>query len=326
LKSAAKKSKSRNIVLEPATDIRGIATERINPRSENLDQLSSTEIAHIINQEDKSVPVAIEAALPKIAEGIDAIAAAFRNGGRLIYVGTGTSGRLGALDSSECPPTFNADPKMVQYVIAGGDAALGHAVESSEDSPTLGRKDIAQKRPGKKDVVCGLAASGRTPYTVAALEYAREKGAKTICVTANPSSPIMKAADIAIAVDVGPEVVAGSTRMKAGTMQKLVLNMLSTGAFTKVGYVYGNLMVNVHLKNKKLVERGIGIVQRITGIEYEAALKLLEDSVGSVPTALVMHATGENRRDAEKRLRKAGNNLRKAIDENSSKSRTKLST
>ncbi len=314
MKQAAKQSKSRRkIVLEPAKDIRGIATERENPRSAGLDQLSSLEIARIINHEDQTVPTAIEASLPKIAEGIDAIAAAFRSGGRLIYVGTGTSGRLGALDSSECPPTFNADPKMVQYVIAGGDAALGHAVESSEDSPELGKKDIAKKRPGKKDVVCGLAASGRTPYTVAALEYARTKGAKTICVTANPSSPIVKAADIAIAVDVGPEVVAGSTRMKAGTMQKLVLNMLTTGAFTKVGYVYGNLMVNVHLKNRKLVERGIGIVQRITGAEYEASLKLLEDSYGSVPIALVMHKTGESRRDAEKRLKKAGNNLRKAI-------------
>lgn len=314
MKSAVKKAKSRKkVVLEPARDIRGIATERENPRSEGLDQLSSLEIARIINHEDQTVPTSIESALPKVAEGIEAIAAAFRNGGRLIYVGTGTSGRLGALDSSECPPTFNADPKMVQYVIAGGDAALGHAVESSEDSPALGRKDIAQKRPGKKDVVCGLAASGRTPYTVAALEYARAKGAKTICITANPNSAIVKAADIAIAVDVGPEVVAGSTRMKAGTMQKLVLNMLTTGAFTKVGYVYGNLMVNVHLKNRKLVERGIGIVQRLTGADYEASLTLLEDSNGSVPIALVMHKTGENRRDAEKRLKKAGNNLRKAI-------------
>jgi N-acetylmuramic acid 6-phosphate etherase len=311
LKTATKKSKK--IVLEPATDIRGIATERENPRSSGLDQLSAVEIARIINHEDQTVAKSIESVLPKVAEGIDAIAAAFRNGGRLIYVGTGTSGRLGALDSSECPPTFNADPKMVQYVIAGGDTALGHAVESSEDSPALGKKDIAKKRPGKKDVVCGLAASGRTPYTVAALEYARAKGAKTICVTANPNSPIVKVADIAIAVDVGPEVVAGSTRMKAGTMQKLVLNMLTTGAFTKVGYVYGNLMVNVHLKNRKLVERGIGIVQRVTGVEYGAALKLLEDSNGSVPIALVMQKTGDNRRDAEKRLKKAGNNLRRAI-------------
>jgi len=314
LKTRAKASNSRRkIVLDPATDIRGINTEQENPRSAGLDQLSALEIARIINQEDQTVPAAIESALPKIAEGIDAIAAAFRNGGRLIYVGTGTSGRLGALDSSECPPTFNADPKLVQYVIAGGDAALGHAVESSEDSPALGKKDIAQKRPSKKDVVCGLAASGRTPYTVAALEYARAKGARTICVTANPKSPIVAAADIAIAVEVGPEVVAGSTRMKAGTMQKLVLNMLTTGAFTKVGYVYDNLMVNVHLKNRKLVERGIGIVQRVTGLDYAAALHLLQQSKGSVPIALVMQKTGTTRREAEKRLKKANYNLRKAI-------------
>ena len=314
MKAKKKASKPRRkVVLDPAQDVRGIATERDNPRSAELDQLSAVEIARIINEEDKTVPDAIANALPKIAEGIDAIAAAFRTGGRLIYVGTGTSGRLGALDSSECPPTFSADPKMVQYVIAGGDAALGHAVESSEDSPALGRKDIAQKRPGKKDVVCGLAASGRTPYTVAALEYARAKGAKTICVTANPLSPIMKVADIAIAVDVGPEVVAGSTRMKAGTMQKLVLNMLTTGAFTKVGYVYGNLMVNVHLKNRKLVERGIGIVQQVTGVDYGEALTLLEKSTGSVPIALVMQKMGVPRRDAEKRLKKAGGNLRKVI-------------
>lgn len=314
LKLVKKASKSRSkVILEPAKDIRGIATEQDNPRSSGLDQLTSLEIARIINEEDKTVPDAIEKALPKIAEGIDAIANSFRTGGRLIYVGTGTSGRLGALDSSECPPTFSADPKMVQYVIAGGDAALGHAVESSEDSPALGRKDIAQKRPGKKDVVCGLAASGRTPYTVAALEYARAKGAKTICVTANPNSPIMKAANIAIAVEVGPEVVAGSTRMKAGTMQKLVLNMLTTGAFTKVGYVYDNLMVNVHLKNRKLVERGIGIVQQVTGVEYDEALTLLERSNGSVPVALVMHKTGLPRPEAEKRLKKAGGNLRKVI-------------
>ncbi len=315
MKPARAKSpaKTRSLLLEPATDIRGIATEQENPRSKGLDQKSAQEIARIINEEDQGVPKAIAQHLDKIAAGIDAISAAFRAGGSLIYVGTGTSGRLGALDSSECPPTYNADPKMVQYVIAGGDAALGHAVEASEDSPALGRKDIAQKRPTKKDVVCGLAASGRTPYTVAALEYAREKGAKTICVTANPNSPIVAAADIPIAIPVGPEVVAGSTRMKAGTMQKLVLNMLTTGAFTKVGYVYENLMVNVHLKNKKLVERGVGIVQQLTGLDHEASLDLLRRSNGSVPVALVMHKTGEARSAAEKRLKKAGGNVRVAI-------------
>ena len=306
---------SKRIKLDVAADVRGLATERENPVSANLDQLSSLAIARIINQEDRSVPLVIEAALPDIARAIDAVYSAFQLGGRLIYVGTGTSGRLGALDSSECPPTFNARKEMVQYVMAGGDRALGHAVEANEDSPALGRRDIARKRPGKKDVVCGLAASGRTPYTVAALEYARGKGAVTICITANPGSPITTAADISIAVDVGPEVIAGSTRMKAGTMQKLVLNTITTGAFTRLGYVYGNLMVNVHLKNKKLVERGIGIVQRVTGAGREVALATLEASAGSVPVALVMLKALVTRREAERRLKRAGGSVRKALAE-----------
>lgn len=299
--------------LRPAADVRGIATERENPRSSELDQRSALEIARIINAEDRTVPDAVSKALPQIARAIDAIAKAFQSGGRLIYVGTGTSGRLGALDASECPPTFNADPRMVQYVIAGGERALSRAVEASEDSKSLGKSDLRKKRPTKKDVVCGLAASGRTPYTIGALEYARSKGATTVCVTANPMSPIIVAADIPIAIDVGPEVVAGSTRMKAGTMQKLVLNMLTTGAFTRIGYVYGNLMVNVHLKNRKLVERGIGIVQETTGLARKPAIELLRDAGGSVPTAIVMHVTGSTRRDAEKTLKQAGGNVRLAI-------------
>lgn len=315
MKSAtgAVKSSRKSLKLDPATDTRGLGTERRNPRSEGLDTLSSLEIAKVINAEDQTVPKSIEAALPQVAKAIDAVATAIARGGRLIYVGTGTSGRLGALDSSECPPTYNADPKMVQYVIAGGDQALGHAVEASEDSPEAGRADVAKKRPTSKDVVCGLAASGRTPYTIAAMEYARTKGAKTVCVTANPGSPITKAADIAIAVDVGPEVVAGSTRMKAGTMQKLVLNMITTGAFTRLGYVYGNLMVNVHLKNRKLVERGIGIVQNITGASREDALAWLEASGGSVPVAVLISQAGLSRRDAERILRQSGGSLRKAL-------------
>ena len=309
------KINSKRIKLDAASDIRGVATERENPVSANLDQLSSLAIARIINQEDRSVPLVIEAALPEIARVIDAVYSAFQRGGRLIYVGTGTSGRLGALDSSECPPTFNAKKEMVQYVMAGGDRALGHAVEANEDSSAFGRRDIARKRPGKKDVVCGLTASGRTPYTVAALEYARSKGAVTVCITANPGSPITAAADISISIDVGPEVIAGSTRMKAGTMQKLVLNMITTGAFTRLGYVYGNLMVNVHLKNRKLVERGIGIVQRVTGVGREAALATLEASAGSVPVALVMLKALVTRREAERRLKRAGGSVRKALAE-----------
>lgn len=307
------KQSKKTLKLDPATDTRGLRTERQNPRSMNLDRQSALEIARTINAEDQTVPKSIDAALPQVAKAIDAVAKALSGGGRLIYVGTGTSGRLGALDSSECPPTYNADPKMVQYVIAGGDQALGHAVEASEDSPDAGRADIAKKRPTKKDVVCGLAASGRTPYTIAAMEYARSKGAKTICVTANPGSPITKVADISISVDVGPEVVAGSTRMKAGTMQKLVLNMITTGAFTRLGYVFGNLMVNVHLKNRKLVERGIGIVQMVTNASRERAIELLESSGGSVPVAIVMQEAEVSRRDAERRLKQSDNSLRSAL-------------
>lgn len=298
---------------ESATDIRGLDTERENPRSADLDTKSALEIARIINTEDHRVPEAIARALPQIANAIDAAAAALRSGGRIIFVGTGTSGRLGALDAAECPPTYNADPKMVQYVIAGGDKALTGAVEADEDSPALGRRDIAKKEPGKNDIVIGLAASGRTPYTVAAVEFARARGAKTVAVTANSGSRLSRAAEIRIVVDVGPEVVAGSTRMKAGTMQKLVCNMITTGAFTRLGYVYGNLMVNLHLRNSKLVERGIGIVQKVTGVTREIARRSLRDSGGSVPVALVMLKAGVSRRVAERRLKDVNGNVRKAI-------------
>jgi N-acetylmuramic acid 6-phosphate etherase len=299
--------------LKPATDVSGISTERENPFSAALDTRSSLEIARIINAEDQTVPRSIEPALPQIAKAIDAAAHSLAHGGRIIYVGTGTSGRLGALDSSECPPTFNADPKMVQYVIAGGEKALSRAIEADEDSPALGERDIARKRPGRKDLVIGLAASGRTPYTVAALQYARKKGAMTVGVTANPASVLARVANIAIVVPVGPEVVAGSTRMKAGTMQKLVCNMITTGAFTRLGYVYGNLMVNVHLKNRKLLQRGISIVQTITGADSDTAWNALQEAKGSVPIALVMLQTGVDRRNAERRLKKAQGNVRRAI-------------
>lgn len=305
--------KSPRTTLDPAIDVRGISTERENPRSRNLDTLPALEIAKIINREDQSVAIAVQSALPEIAAAIESVVKAFSNGGRLIYVGTGTSGRLGALDSAECPPTFNTDPRLVQYVIAGGDKALGSATEANEDSPEKGRSDLAKRKITKKDVVCGIAASGRTPYTIAALEYAREKGATTICVTANKRGPIIRIADIAIAVEVGPEVISGSTRMKAGTMEKLVLNTITTGAFTRLGYVFGNLMVNVHLKNRKLVERGVGIVQKITGLERPEALTLLDQADGSVPVAVVMHATGADSREAAKRLKASRGNVRLAI-------------
>lgn len=305
----------RQTKTDSAADLRGLGTEGVNYASTDLDTKSALEIAKIINAEDRRVPLAIESALPEIARAIDTVAAAFRRGGRVIYVGTGTSGRLGALDSAECPPTFGVDPKMVQFVIAGGDRALGHAVESEEDTPELGRRDLRKRRPTKNDVVIGLAASGRTPYTVAALEYAREKGCKTIAITANAGSALARTALIAIVVNVGPEVIAGSTRMKAATMQKLVCNMITTGAFTRIGYVYGNLMVNVHLGNRKLVERGIGIVQRVAGCDRQSAMDALELAEQSVPIALVMLKAGVTRREAKRRLKAAGGHVRQAIEQ-----------
>ena len=253
-------------------------------------------------------------ALPQIAHAIDLIAAALKRGGRLIYVGTGTSGRLGALDAAECPPTFNVDSKTVQYVIAGGPKALGAAVEADEDSGKLGEREIAKKKPGKNDVVVGIAASGRTPFTIAAVQYARRRGAKTVAVTSNRGSALGRAAQVEIVVEVGPEVIAGSSRMKAGTAQKMVLNMLSSGAMTRLGYVYGNLMVNVHLKNSKLAERGITILQWATGIDRETAEETLILADKSVPVALVMLQARVGRAAAARALRASGGHVRQAIE------------
>ena len=294
-------------------NIHQLGTEQQNTASVDLDTKSALEIAQIMNAEDAKVPQAISAALPQIAKVIDMVAAAIDRKGRLIYVGAGTSGRLGALDASECPPTFNTDPKTIRYVIAGGEKALGNAVEANEDSPELGRRDIAKLKPGKKDVVIGIAASGRTPYTIAACEYAGKRGADTACVVCNTGSPLASAVDVAIEVNVGPEVLAGSTRLKAGTAQKLVLNMITTGAMTRLGYVYGNLMVNVHLKNAKLVERGIGIVMKATGADRETTTTALKAANHHVPTALVMLKSKVSKREAEKRLKSANGHVRKAI-------------
>jgi N-acetylmuramic acid 6-phosphate etherase len=289
-----------------------LSTEEVNPASRNLDLKSSLEIARVINAEDAKVASAIKRALPQIAQAIDLIAAALMRGGRLIYVGAGTSGRIAALDAAECPPTFNTSPKTVQYIIAGGIKALGSAVESNEDSRKLGEREMAKKKPRKNDVVVGIAASGRTPFTVAALEYACRHGAKTVAVTCNRGSRLAKAAHLAIVTEVGPEVIAGSSRMKAGTAQKMMLNMLSTGAMTRLGYVYGNLMVNVHLKNEKLVERGITILQTATGVGRAAAEKMLR-AAGSVPIALVMFHAEVRRSDAVRALRVAKGNIRATI-------------
>ena len=294
-------------------DLRHLVTETPNRASADFDRRSSLAIARIINAEDRKVAAAVGQSLHEIAQAIDCIADALAQGGRLIYVGTGTSGRIAALDAAECPPTFNTNPKMVQFIIAGGPKALAEAVEASEDSRRLGRQAIAKKKPGKKDVVVGVAASGRTPFTIAALEYARAHGSRTIAVSCNRNSAIEHAADITIVAEVGPEVVAGSTRMKAGTAQKMILNMLTTGAMTRLGYVYGNLMVNLRLKNVKLAERGIVILEEAAGISRAKARHLLASARHNVPVALVMAKTGLNRAQATAALKKTAGHVRRAI-------------
>jgi N-acetylmuramic acid 6-phosphate etherase len=293
--------------------LESLPTEQLNPASADLDEKSSLEIAQIINGEDAKVAGVVARALPQIARGIDLIAEALAQDGRLIYVGTGTSGRIAALDASECPPTFKVSPSTVQFVMAGGVRALSQAVEADEDSRQLGMREMRKRKPGKKDVVVGIAASGRTPFTVAAVEYARKAGAKTIALACNPNSPLEKAAELAIVVETGPEVVSGSTRMKAGTAEKLVLNMLSTGAMVKLGYVYGNLMVNLHQKNTKLTERAVTIVERALEIDRDRARAALQRAGKDVPVAIVMAKAGVSRRGAERYLKDSRGHVRRAI-------------
>lgn len=296
--------------------LRNLETEQQNAASSELDTRPALEIARIINQEDKKVAAAVEAALPQIALAIDAIAEAISKGGRLIYVGAGTSGRMAALDASECPPTFSTDPKTIQYVIAGGKKALDEASEVNEDSRAQGRHDMARRKPDEKDIVVGITASGRTPYTVAAVEYARSQGAKTVAVVSNPNSELGRAADIEIVTEVGPEVLSGSTRMKAGTAQKMVLNMLSTGAMARLGYIYGNLMVKVDARNEKLMQRSLRIVEQAAGVDRATAEQALKAAKNQIPVALIMLKTGVTRAEAIRRLKRAQGNVRKAIEEN----------
>jgi N-acetylmuramic acid 6-phosphate etherase len=287
-----------------------LKTERQNRASSDLDKLSALEIATL----DAKVLRAVHKALPEIAKAIDVVHGCLAKGGRLIYVGSGTSGRLGALDASECPPTFGVDSSLIQYVMAGGERALANATEASEDSSQLGSSDMAARKPGKKDVVVGLAASGRTPYTIAALKYAAKKGAATVAVICNRGSELARVAQIAIEAEVGPEVLTGSTRLKAGTAQKLICNMLTTGAMARLGYVYGNLMVHMQLKNEKLIERGISIVQRIAKINRAVALATLKTADMKLPLALVMLCAKVSKPEAVRRLKRAQGSIRKAIE------------
>ena len=293
-----------------------LITESPNEASQGFDTKSALEIARIINHEDAKVAAAVKRAIPEIAQVIDQVARSLRDGGRLIYVGAGSSGRIAALDSSECPPTYSTAPGQVQYIMAGGPKALASAVEVNEDSEELGQRDIARRRPTRKDVVVGLSASGRTPYVVAAVAYARARGARTAAVTCNHGTPIEGAADITIVAEVGPEVVSGSTRMKAGSAQKMVLNMITTGAMTRLGYVYENLMVNVHMQNSKLVERGIRILMSACNIDRETAVQTIKSAGRSVPVALVMLKARVDKPEAVRRLAKSDGNVRLAIEDN----------
>ena len=291
-----------------------LITERQNPHSLQIDRAETVEILEIINREDARVPAAVEREIPAIARAVDLIVERLRAGGRLFYVGAGSSGRLGVLDASECPPTFNISPAMVQGVMCGGVRALSRAAETSEDSPGLGRRDLAKKRLGARDAVVGLTASGRTPYVLGALRYARARGAATIAVTCNPGSDAARVAEITIAPLVGPEVIAGSTRMKAGTAQKLVLNMISTAAMVRLGHVYGNFMVNVQLKNRKLRERAGTILQRLLGLDRVAVMRALRRAGGDLKVVILMQRVGLDRAAAEQCLRRYRGNLAAALD------------
>ena len=298
-----------------ASQMQQLTTESQNDASQGLDTKSALEIARIINHEDSKVAAAVKKAIPEIAQVIDQVARSLRDGGRLIYIGAGSSGRIAALDASECPPTYSTVPGQVQYIMAGGPKALASAVEVNEDSEELGQRDIARRRPTRKDVVIGLSASGRTPYVVAAIAYARARGARTAAVTCNYDTPLAAAADIAIVAEVGPEVISGSTRMKAGTAQKMILNMITTGTMTRLGYVYENLMVNVHMQNSKLVERGIRILMRACSIDRETAVNTIKSAGRSVPVALVMLKAKVDKPEAVRRLAKSDGNVRLAIED-----------
>lgn len=258
--------------------LKDLGTERANPASARIDRQSTVKMVSIINQQDATVARAVRREIPNIARAVDLIAAALERGGRLLYIGAGTSGRLGCLDASEIPPTYNVPARLVQGIMAGGARALRMATEASEDDPALGARDLAKRRVTSRDVVVGITASGRTPYVIGALEHARKVGARTIAIACNADPPVARVADIAIVPVTGPEVIAGSTRMKAGTAQKMVLNILSTGAMIRLGHVYGNLMVNVQMKNEKLRERGLTIVQEALAVDRVEAKRLMKKS------------------------------------------------
>jgi N-acetylmuramic acid 6-phosphate etherase len=290
-----------------------LLTEAPNPSSTEIDALSTTEMLQVINAADREIATAVGREIPNIASAVDAIAERLEAGGRLFYIGAGTSGRLGVLDASECPPTFNTSPELVQGLIAGGDRALRHSVEKAEDDPEQAKRDLQARDFAERDALVGIAASGRTPYVLGGVEYARSLGALTIGLSCTPKSQLAQAAEIAITPVPGPEIITGSTRMRAGTATKLVLNMLSTGVMIRMGYVYGNLMVNLQPTNVKLTDRARRIIARITGVSYDEAARLLNEA-GSVRTAVLMHTRKLSRREAEAKLAAAKGRLRIALE------------
>jgi N-acetylmuramic acid 6-phosphate etherase len=289
------------------------ATEQRNPRTRGLDAKSTLDILRAIHREDATVAKAVAGAVPAIARAVDAIALSLQRGGRLFYVGAGTSGRLAALDASELPPTFGTPARLVRAVIAGGRRALTHAVEGAEDNRAQGARDLAARRLNRNDAVVGITASGSTPYVLGALEFARRRGAVTVGITSNPRTPILRLARIPIVTPTGPEVITGSTRMKAGTAQKLVLNMLSTGTMIRMGRVYDNWMIGVALTNRKLQSRGLRILAQASGATVAEATHALRQSGHNMAAALVMLKTGVNAREAHQRLRDANGSARGAL-------------
>lgn len=294
--------------------LENLTTESRNSSSLNIDKVSTLDMVKIINNEDKKVALAVEKELVKIAEAIDGIVSGMQKGGRLIYIGAGTSGRLGILDASECPPTYGVSEELVQGIIAGGTEAIFRAKEGAEDSKELAIEDLKSKNITENDTIVGLAASGRTPYVIGGLEYANKIGALTVSITCNANSEVAKVSKVSIAPVVGAEVVTGSTRMKAGTAQKLVLNMLSTGTMIKLGKVYGNLMVDVRATNKKLVERAKKIVCEATEVDREVAEKVLKETNYDVKLSILMILTGLDINEAKEKLSQNKGYIAKAME------------
>lgn len=297
-------------------NLNGFTTESRNPDTMNLDEMSAFEIVQAMNAEDKKVPEAIEAILPEIAAVVDKVVDTFEKGGRLVYVGAGTSGRLGVLDASECPPTYGVKPEMVVGLIAGGDTALRNPVEGAEDSRELGKQDLEKIGFSNRDVLVGIAASGRTPYVLGAIDYAKSLGAFTAAIACNNNSAIGNEADIALEVIVGPEVLTGSSRLKAGTAQKLILNMITTASMVRIGKAYQNLMIDVQQSNEKLQRRAENIVMESTGVEREEAREYLDKADNSCKLAVTMILTGKDADECKSLLEKAKGHVRMAVKSN----------